>query len=199
MRFTGLMSLPLGAPIRSSSKLGRWIEVLLMFALAVQVARLFWVMLSPPNAFGDWRPFEPAIAGPQARAACSRPSILSTGRRPQGRRRCPDGHFASSQALRHPPQRRLGPGSAIIAIEAGVQNAYAVGDEITPGVTLKAVSFDHVTIARNGADETLYIDQSGVRRRPVRRRRAHAPEPADARQSRALRRSAAILCRPRPC
>ncbi len=160
MRFTGLISLPLGAPTRSSSKLGRWIEVLLMFALAVQIARLFWVMLSPPNAFGDWRPFEPVIAGPQARSALFasfdpfyRQAPASTG----------------VQTVTSLPLKlygiRLnegsGLGSAIIADEAGVQNAYAVGDEIMPGITLKAVSFDHVVIARNGADETLYIDQSG--------------------------------------
>ena len=54
-----------------------------------------------------------------------------------------------------------GSGSAIIEDESGVQNSYAVGEEIAPGVTLKAVQFDHVIIQRGSADETLYIDQSG--------------------------------------
>lgn len=54
-----------------------------------------------------------------------------------------------------------GLGSAIIADDSGRQSSFAVGEEIVPGVTLKAVAFDHVTISRSGADETLYIDQSG--------------------------------------
>lgn len=136
--------------------------MLLMFALAVQIARLFWVMLSPPNAFGDWRPFEPAMAGPQARAA------LFASFDPFYRQ-IPAGAGAGVQTVTSLPFKlygiRLnessGLGSAIIADEAGLQSAYAVGDEIVPGVTLKAVSFDHVTISRGGADEALYIDQSG--------------------------------------
>ncbi len=54
-----------------------------------------------------------------------------------------------------------GLGSAIIADDTGKQSSFAVGEEIMPGITLKAVAFDHVTISRSGADETLYIDQSG--------------------------------------
>src|SRR3546814_4797376 len=33
----------------------------------------------------------------------------------------------------------------------GVQNSFAVGEEIMPGVVLKAVAFDHITIDRGGA------------------------------------------------
>jgi general secretion pathway protein C len=53
-----------------------------------------------------------------------------------------------------------GGGSAIIATPDGTQNSFAVGDEIMPGVTLKAVAFDHVTIDHGGAAEDVYIDQS---------------------------------------
>jgi general secretion pathway protein C len=55
----------------------------------------------------------------------------------------------------------MGRGSAIIATPDGVQKSYAVGDEIMPGIKLKEVAFDHVTIDRGGADEDLFIDQSG--------------------------------------
>ncbi len=53
-----------------------------------------------------------------------------------------------------------GLGSAIIAGPDGVQNSFAVGDEILPGVLLKGVAFDHVTIDRGGAEEQIFLDQS---------------------------------------
>jgi general secretion pathway protein C len=55
-----------------------------------------------------------------------------------------------------------GGGSAIIAGPDGVQTSYAVGDEISPGIKLKSVAFDHVIIDRGGAEENLFIDQSGA-------------------------------------
>jgi general secretion pathway protein C len=54
----------------------------------------------------------------------------------------------------------IGRGSAIIATPDGVQSSYAVGDEIMPGVKLKAVTFEGVTIDRGGADEQIFLDQS---------------------------------------
>lgn len=53
-----------------------------------------------------------------------------------------------------------GRGSAIIGLPDGTQNSYAVGDEIVPGAVLAGVAFDSVTIRRDGASETLYLDQS---------------------------------------
>jgi general secretion pathway protein C len=141
--------------------MGRWIEGALMFALALQLARLVWVILAPTGAFGDWRPFEPSISGPAARVALfsafdpfNRDSSATTG---------------SVQQVTSLPFKLYGIrinegsglGSAIIADDTGLQSSFAVGEEIMPGVTLKGVAFDHVTISRNGADETLYIDQSG--------------------------------------
>jgi general secretion pathway protein C len=57
--------------------------------------------------------------------------------------------------------RFSGRGSAIIGLPDGTQNSYAVGDEIVPGAVLATVKFDSVTIRRDGANETLYLDQSG--------------------------------------
>ena len=53
-----------------------------------------------------------------------------------------------------------GGGSAIIAGEDGVQNSFAVGEEVAPGVILDSVAFDHVILSRGGVKESLYIDQS---------------------------------------
>ena len=58
--------------------------------------------------------------------------------------------------------RASGRGSAIIGLPDGTQNSYAVGDEILPGAVLAGVSFDSVTIRRDGANETLYLDQSSA-------------------------------------
>jgi general secretion pathway protein C len=131
-----------------------------MFALAVQIARLFWVMLAPASAFGDWRPFEPAIPGQAARSA------LFASFDPFYRD-APASAGAVQQVTSLPfklygirVNESSGLGSAIIADDTGKQSSFAVGEEIVPGVSLKAVTFDHVTISRNGADEALYIDQS---------------------------------------
>jgi general secretion pathway protein C len=56
--------------------------------------------------------------------------------------------------------RASGRGAAIIGLPDGMQNSYAVGDAIMPGVVLAGVTFDSVTIRRNGAAEKLYLDQS---------------------------------------
>lgn len=131
-----------------------------MFALAVQIARLFWVMLTPTGAFGDWRPFEPVIPGPAARTA------LFSAFDPFNRESPATGAVQQVTSLPFKLygiriNEGSGLGSAIIADDTGKQSSFSVGEEIMPGVTLKAVAFDHVTISRSGADETLYIDQSG--------------------------------------
>ena len=132
-----------------------------MFVLAVQIARLFWVMLASTGAFGDWRPFEPTIPGSAARTA-----LFSTFD-PFYRDATASGGVV--QQVTSLPFRLYGIrinegsglGSAIIADQSGQQSAFSVGEEIMPGVTLKAVAFDHVVISRNGAEENLFIDQSG--------------------------------------
>ena len=54
-----------------------------------------------------------------------------------------------------------GRGSAIIDA-GGVQTSFLVGEAVMPGVTLEAVDFDNVTIARGGVREKLYLDQSAA-------------------------------------
>jgi len=53
-----------------------------------------------------------------------------------------------------------GGGSAIIAGSDGVQRSYAVGEEVSPGVKLVQVLFDHVVLERGGTRESLFLDQS---------------------------------------
>jgi len=70
-----------------------------------------------------------------------------------------------------------GRGSAIIGLPDGTQNSYAVGDEIVPGAVLAGVAFDSVTIRRDGASETLYLDQSTAAPIAAAPAAATAPDP----------------------
>jgi general secretion pathway protein C len=132
-------------------------EIVLLALLAVQCARLVWVIVTPVTPLGDWRPAQPGGA------AASSDLLRSFD---------PFFRLSGSDA---PPQavtslqltlygirvnEATGGGSAIIATPDGTQNSYSVGDEIMPGATLKAVAFDHISIDRGGTVEDLYIDQS---------------------------------------
>ena len=133
-------------------------ELALLAGLAVQVARLLWVVVTPIGPVGDWRPAQPSVAG------SARDILLGF-----------DPFFRLSGAAAPASITALdltlfgtrvdeasGRGSAIIAGADKLQKSIAIGEEIVPGVKLKAVAFDHVTIDRGGTDEDLYIDQSGV-------------------------------------
>lgn len=133
-------------------------EIGLLALLAVQGARLFWVLATPVGPVGDWRPAGPALAGS--------PFEIVTSFDPFFRLSAQTGP-AVVTALQLTlfgtrVNEATGRGSAIVAGPDGVQQSVAVGDEIQPGVRLKAVAFDHVAIDRGGAEETLYLDQSGA-------------------------------------
>ena len=53
-----------------------------------------------------------------------------------------------------------GAGTAIMANNDGEQMIYRIGEEVSPGVTLSALEFDHVVLSRGGSRELLYLDQS---------------------------------------
>ena len=134
------------------------VELLLLGVLAVQCARLLWMIVTPVGPVGEWRAAEAGVGG--ASAAILRgvdPFFRVSG-------------AASSGASVTSLQLTLfgtriddatGLSSAIIAGPDGVQNSVGLGEEVAPGVRLKAVAFDHVTLDRGGRSEELYIDQSG--------------------------------------
>jgi general secretion pathway protein C len=133
-------------------------ELILLGALAIQCARLVWTVLTPVSPLGEWRPagavlpsapgevlrsFDPfyRISGVQAGPAV----VTSLQLKLFGTR----------------IEEATGRGSAILAGPDGVQKSVAVGEEIIPGVVLKQVAFDHVSIERGGVREDLFLDQSG--------------------------------------
>jgi len=134
------------------------IEIALLALLAIQCARLMWTIVTPVDPLGDWR-----IVDRTAGVAANRAELFR-GFDPFFR--LADGGGA---AVVTSLQLKLfgtridevgGRGSAIIAGPDDVQASYAVGDEIMPGVVLKSVAFDSVTIDRGGTIEQLFIDQS---------------------------------------
>lgn len=137
----------------------RLVQGLLLLALAIQIVRLFWAIVTPVGSLGDWRGRTADIPAASARAA------LFGGFDP---------FYPAAPASAGPQQvtslsltlfgirlnEGSGLGSAIVASGDGAQNSYAVGDEIAPGVVLKAVAFDHVVIDHAGTEEMLFLDQS---------------------------------------
>lgn len=163
------MRVPFGDTLRGWGQGRNWrlrpidwlalVEKLLLGLLALQCARLVWVVLTPVGSFGPWEGRQAQILSVAARQALfstfdpfyrSGPSQASSG-------------VVTSLALTVYGIRLnegSGQGSAIVAGPDGVQNSFAVGEEILPGVVLKAVAFDHITIDRGGAEEQVFLDQS---------------------------------------
>lgn len=133
-------------------------ELLLFGILAIQCARLFWAIVTPVGPLGDWRVAQPGVGGS--------PVAILRGFDPFFRVSGAQGGTSAVTSLQLTLFGTIiddatGLSSAIIAGPDGVQNSIGLGEEIVPGVRLKAVAFDHVTIDRGGKAEELYIDQSG--------------------------------------
>jgi len=137
----------------------RGVELLLIALLLVQLVRLFWIMLTPAGPLGEWRGRHAVLLPADARGSLFRgfDPFYPAPRMDAGTQN------VTSLALTLFGVRvneGSGLGSAIIAGADGVQTSYAIGDEVAPGVTLKAVLFDHVVIDRGGVEETIFLDQS---------------------------------------
>lgn len=116
------------------------------------------MVVTPLGPVGDWRTNEVEVLSPQSRLALFssfdpffRDDPAQTGE-----------VITSLQLTLYGIRMNEGSGlgSAILAGPDGVQESYAVGDEITSGAELASVQFDHVTIDRGGTIESLYMDQS---------------------------------------
>jgi len=162
MRWTGIIRRARTAGPQPSPDIGQWIEAALLVMVIIQLARVLWALVTPVGLFGEWQAREPVVVSGDARRA------LFVGFDPFFRTGAPAPGGPAVQQVTSLPLKLFGislneasgQGSAIIANGDGEQTSYAVGEEIAPGVKLKAVQFDHVVIDRGGASETLYIDQS---------------------------------------
>ena len=139
------------------TKVYSWVEILLIGLLAVQAARLVWAVLTPVGAVGLWQPEQPGIGGsPRAILQGFDPFFRISGGDAAGPVAVTDLQLTLFGIRIDEAQ---GGGSAIIAGPDGVQQSVGVGQEIMPGVRLKAVAFDHVTIDRGGVPQDLFIVQ----------------------------------------
>ena len=142
----------------SGTMMFRAAEAVLIAGIVWAAVDLFWVTVRPYGPVGRWQADSGAVTAAD-------PSILSTF----------DPFFRNAGAagpanVTSLPLKlfgvrideAMGRGSAIIASTDGIQNNYAVGEEIVPGVKLKSVAFDNVTIDRGGVSEQLFLDQSVV-------------------------------------
>lgn len=131
------------------------LELLVLAILAWQAARLIWAIATPTTPLGNWQ------AALQLPGATDRTVMGSFD--PFFRQAVNDDAAVSSLSLTLLGTRVdtvSGRGAAIIGTTDGVQTSFAVGETIQPGVILTAVSFDSVTISRDGIPEKLFIDQS---------------------------------------
>jgi general secretion pathway protein C len=132
------------------------VEFSLIALLAVLVARMIWATVAPVGPVGDWKTLSNAgVGGDESLLTRFDPFFRLGGNSGPA--------VVTSLAVKLFGVRvdeAMGRGSAIIATPDGVQSSYAIGDEIMPGVTLKAVTFEGVTISRGGVDEQIFLDQS---------------------------------------
>ncbi|MEQ1688092.1 MAG: type II secretion system protein N [Sphingopyxis sp.] len=153
---------------------------LLVLALIIQIVRLIYVAITPVGTYGAWTPATPAQLSPAERAALFARvdpfyrTIASADAGPGNVTGLPLQLFGIRI------NEGAGTGSAIIALEDGIQNSIGTGEEIQTGVRLAAVHFDHVEIDNGGRRELLYLDQSQTTAASAATAQAHTPATASA-------------------
>ncbi|MEE4350986.1 MAG: type II secretion system protein N [Pacificimonas sp.] len=130
-------------------------ELAAMALLAAAIAALFWAALAPIGPLGVWRA-NVTVPGAQATQFTGLDAVF--GFRSNGGALAVSASDLSLFGVRE--DRATGRGSAIIGGEDQPQRSYAVGDEILRGLSLLRVERDHVVLARGGAEEALYLDES---------------------------------------
>lgn len=145
---------------RALPKPGLYTSILVILAvlLVIQGIRLLWLVVTPVGPVGAWSASQVQVLPPQSRTAL----LSSFDPFYRGAPAASANVVTSLQLSLYGVRMNEGSGigSAILAGPDGVQQSYAVGEEVMPGVTLDAVHFDHVVIDRGGAKESLYLDQS---------------------------------------
>ena len=135
----------------------RLAEVAVVALLALQCARLVWLLL-PPAPLGTL---------PDAGAGLMAPRLerLSIDAFHPG---AATGAIADTSGLRlYATRGGAAGGSAIVADRDGIQRSYAVGDEIAPGVVLAAVHADHAILESAGRRTELRFPVAAAPTRPT--------------------------------
>lgn len=139
------------------------VEIALALLLAVQLARLVWIVAEPAP------PAAATVAGtvrPVDRSVFQRfDAFFRTGAQSS----LAEASAAGSGQMRLFGLRSdgAGGGSAIIGLADGRQVSVGVGEEVEPGLVLRAVGPDHVTLARGPSVSRLIFSDAPVGAAPV--------------------------------
>lgn len=147
------------------------VECLLVAALALILARGFWLIQSPGNAVATYtqRPLPSPMRGASANLtfATDRTLLIRNNPFQQGEDEVVVADAPETNLNLNLDGLRMSTeggeaGNAIIRTPNGVGKNYSVGDEILPGVTLERILSDRVIINRDGASETLMLGGRGA-------------------------------------
>lgn len=135
----------------------RLVEGAVVALLALQCARLVWLLL-PPAPLGTLPDAGAGLMAP-------RPERLAIDAFHPG---AVTGATADTSGLRlYATRASAAGGSAIVADRSGMQRSYAVGDEIAPGVVLAAVHADHAILESAGRRTELRFPVAAAPTRPT--------------------------------
>lgn len=122
-----------------------WAKALLLALVAIQAARLLWTVATPLGPVGRWMPPSPSALPPAAQIALLSTFDPFTAAQAAATAAAP---VPATGLTLFGTRMSMGaaPAAAIIAGADGVQMSYAVGDEVAPGLRLRSVGFDFVTL-----------------------------------------------------
>jgi general secretion pathway protein C len=167
-----------------NQRLPKWVALLLVIAIAWQVARMVWLLIPDPDAGA------PIAVTPAERSAAA---ATARGAGQLDVQAIADAHlFGVASAEAPPPVREslddleetrlnlslkgtiaaadAAQSIAIIADTRNEEKVYAIDDVVVPGATLHAVYADRVVLNRSGALEVLKLPQDfPTSAQPVRR------------------------------
>jgi len=146
---------------RSRIEIAEWrawlpgvVENVVVALLALQVARLGWLALTPVAPGGD-----SANAAATATVPASPPSLPTID---VFFRNATVGSSGTGEALGYRlfgVRKVAGDGGSAILGKDGEQASYAVGREVAPGIRLASIGKEHVVLAANGARHRLDLPQ----------------------------------------
>ena len=142
-------------------RIRRGVEIALALALVAQLGQLGWIVLRPPTSDGA------ATNAPQATFTPADPSVFQRFDaffRTGGQSSLAEASAAGSGQMRLYGVRSdgAGGGSAIIGLADGRQVSVGVGEEVEPGLVLRGVGPDHVTLARGASLSRLIFSDVPV-------------------------------------
>ena len=139
---------------------------LLALLLGCLLAKLFWAVMPVPQA-AVWRP-APAPAPESRRSEALDLNQISNAQlfgkfestpTAAAAETAPDTQLALTLLGIFADSRDPNSSRALIGADGGDEKPYAIGDEVTRGVTLQAIFADRVVLSRNGRLETLRLDK----------------------------------------